>query len=89
MIPDRYGPWPSAENHLHDIVSDPPPGFTVEEFALMEGFVAGKGLKQVCQGASRHIGIISPNVTQTINRGFWTGDLVLLLADPANGSELS
>jgi hypothetical protein len=51
VIPDRYGPWPSAENHLNDVVSEPPPGFTVEELAVMEGFVAGKGFTQVCQGA--------------------------------------
>jgi hypothetical protein len=43
--------------------SEPLPGFTVEELAVMEGFVGGKGNKQICQGASCVIGIISPNVT--------------------------
>jgi hypothetical protein len=39
----------------------------------MEGFVAGKGFKQICQRASRNIGIISPNVTRPI-KGAGSGD---------------
>ncbi len=45
---DRHGRLASTTNHLHELVPGLRPVFTVEESCVMEGFAAGKDVKQIC-----------------------------------------